>query len=302
MNRFLSPLICLGLFGVSTHCSALEVLATFPSYSGTITLQNNGSGGTLVPGISGVSGGQNYFSSVSFAAGAAGGGMTSVTQVAANSPTFNGITNTNNGNPTTSGGSYLALTLSRNTLFQNTAIPIRGIWLAPYLQTANSSSVEFHMYSSLATTGTGAGTPTGTWATAPNNSTGTATLQFKTTSIGYQTAATAAPASASYFSFDQLNIIPTGTAGDSFEIRIAMDKLIGNPTGFVLAPFTSILDGPGTGNTINLGTNAMFVIVTPEPGTYILTLIGVLAVVMIESRRRRAKRLALGVASGRVSV
>lgn len=294
MTRYVAVPICLAIFCCSSPTHALELLASFDSYSnGPITLRNStGANGTNVPGVSGTNGFQNYFTSVSFSAGMAGGVLASV---AGSTPTFTGY-GTANGLPATNGGAYLALTLTRNPTYQNVAMTIDGIWLAPYIQGQGSISSEFHMYSSLATTGTGAGTPTGTWATG--SGTGTTNLQLASTGTGYTTSVQTAPAAASYFAFNQLNVIPAGTSGNTFEIRIAPDSLTGNPAGFTLASFNSILNGPGSGTTINLTNPSIFALVTsttipvPEPSTYVLCSLCVGLLGFVGRRQKRKAKQA----------
>jgi len=269
-------LIPASVFGTFSQTCALEIMASFTTYGSTITLRDSaGAGGTNIVGISGSHGGQPFFSALSLSAGTSNGTMTSVTPVATDTPTFNGIPNTTDGVPTTSAGSFLALTLTRNAFYPHQALDIAGIWLALFVS-SGTGTIDLHPYASASTTGTGAGTPSGTW----------------TTSLGMMNAVghianTTAPTAASYFAFTQNAIIPAGANGANFEIRLAIDKAHGHPSDFALVPFSNILDGAGTGNAINLGASSVFAIVTtPEPGTYVLAASTVITIGLIEARRR----------------
>ncbi|MBI1325349.1 PEP-CTERM sorting domain-containing protein [bacterium] len=280
-----------------SEVAALELLASYTTYNTAIALRDGaGVGGDPVSGRSGTNGFQDYFSSVTLAAGASdslGPTFASLAPLTTDNPRFSGIPTALNGRPDTSGGNYISLLLTRNPTYQNVAITIGGIWLNPYITAGNAgAAIELHAYSNLSTTGTGAGTSSGTW-------TGTNT-QMRAAASGYQTSSTTAAATAQFLSFDQSNVIPAGTSGNTFEIRIAVDRFNQNPTAFALAPFSNIWSGtaPNSGNSITLGASSIFALVTsttipvPEPSTYVLSALAVGAITIIAKRRKQATRRA----------
>jgi len=272
-------MMLLGVTGLSLvpEVEALEILATWSTFGvtpgQTTFAARNGTNGTT----------NNFFSGLS---------MTFQNMVGSNTasltnPSFDELQGTNDGNPATAGGQFIQLSFTKAPAFANYSFTITNI----IVRFANdevdpgNSQAEVHFYSSTATP-----TPFVTGATNQMNYTGTGIV--RNDSDGVPATPLNFPAQAGTPGTMQFNKITE--AASTYSIRMAPDSMQGRDPHWAMASFSGNYT-VGT-DTLNFPANTVIGIVgtwappVPEPGTYVLSAVAAVFVVIIAKRRQRAVR------------
>lgn len=270
--------VCSFSSGFVTRASAIEVQAswqTFATPTGPFTTSQTGQNGSNA-----------YFSDLT---------MSFQNMVASNNPvspttnpTFDNLQGGADGDPSSATGQWIQLNFTKTAPYADYSFTITDIVVRFWNDSGDPggpSSGEIHFYSNV-----------GGFDFRPNspqmNSNGTGILSGETATP---------PAGTRNYVIDsatpggtmQNNTIDT--AASSYQIRMAPDKMFGNDPHWAMATFNTATVGVDTFSLPSNSVIAVFGTATnpvPEPSTYKLATLGVVAVGLIEARRRRARKTA----------